>query len=404
MRWILLLVAVSITAVWVFSIPNEPMSDQGIYHISASRLADGLGYIDDSGNPTSYWAPGYIFYLAIFYLFFEPTLQVAFIANFIAYLALVAGVYKFASLAYSKRVGWMAAILTAFYPSLILYSTVIASEMLFSAFLVWTLVFIWLSFNKTHDKWGWFFLSGLSLGLTALIRPQALIFPVIVFAIGSARHARVWSSLWRFIGISLLTLLTCIPWGLRNQALLGEFVLVSANSGANLWIGNHEGSTGAYTSIDQILEDDNIRKLTLPERDKVLMKKALHYIYEHPGNFAWLAVKRSFITMRNESIAVVWNESGIRKRLGDNAIILLKLLTNISYFILLGVCLFYLYHHLRKWQFHSSDVIIFTTWFLLALPFLLFMGQDRFHLPLIPYMIIFAAKSYLTRLTAQKRI
>ncbi|MCB1112406.1 MAG: glycosyltransferase family 39 protein [Chlamydiales bacterium] len=397
MRWIALTIAVALCLVWVVTIPNEPVSDQGIYNTAAERLASGAGYTDDSGNPTAYWAPGYTFYIASFYYLFGSKVTVAFAANFISYLFLVAGVYTLSCLAYSRRVGAMAAILTALYPSFIFYTTIIASETLFSAMLIWVLVFGWLSFQKDRYKILWIVACGILLGLTALVRPQALLIPIALFAIGSAQHASIWSASWRFITVAILMVITCIPWGLRNQEQLGAFVLVSANSGANLWIGNHEGADGGYMHLDSAIANNNLENASLVERDKQLSRKALQFIKENPGQFARLMLQRIYITMKSESIAAVWNEEGIKQRFGQESVILFKIAANAAYFLLLVFFLYYLFFSLKKGTYHSSDALLWTMLILLSVPFLIFMGQDRFHLPLIPYLIIFVSKAYHTK-------
>jgi len=404
MRWLGIALALAVAAAWIAFIPNEPFSDQGIYNHRAVALAEGRGYIDDSGDPTAYWAPGYAFYLAFFYLLFAAEPQTAFIANLIAYLLLIAGLYRLGSLAYSPRTGLLAATLAALYPSFIFYNTVIASEILFSALAAWAMALCWEGFDREGKKRvPLLVLGGLLLGAAALVRPVALILPLALFAIGSARRAPFYASLWRFLLVSLLMIGACLPWGMRNQKELGSFVLVSANSGANLWIGNHKGAGGGYTHLDPILDREKLREMPLVERDRFLREKALKFIQKNPGEFFRLMGNRIAITFKSESIAAVWNKIGLEKRFGANGVFYFKILANLAYFTLLLFFLFYLYHSFKKRQFHRSDRFLFTMLFLLSLPFLIFIGQDRFHLPLIPYLMLFVSKSFLMRLPRHQR-
>ena len=51
---------------------------------------------------------------------------------------------------------------------------------------------------------------------------------------------------------------TIAPWSIRNNAVFGEFVLLSTNGGPNLWMGNNPDSTGFYmplpSSVDGLSE------------------------------------------------------------------------------------------------------------------------------------------------------
>jgi tetratricopeptide (TPR) repeat protein len=128
---------------------------------------------------------------------------------------------------------------------------------------------------------GWSILSGVLLGFFALTRPNALLlFPLLLLwswrverkrrdpnrgvegssaesdpplesleSLPSAPPSNVRSAL---LGLSLGLLLTVLPASLRNYLIAGDPVLITANAGVNLYIGNNPEADG-YTARIPIL-------------------------------------------------------------------------------------------------------------------------------------------------------
>jgi len=404
MKWIPLASAFIISLLWAMTIPNSPISDQIIYDYTARTLAEGKGYIDHSGNPTAFWAPGYSFYLAFFYKILGPSYFSGFIANLFSYAALVYGVYFLGSELYDYTTGVVAATFAALYPTFILYNTILASEILFSALVVWSFYFLWKSYSTANagTGWTWAIPAGVFLGMASLTRSQALILPIMAVVMGWIKKSS-WSKIaGRFLLASLLMVLVCLPWGIRNHTNFGKFVLVSANFGVNLWTGNHEGATGYYVDLDALPDDKKEMEGNVVERDEALKKKAFAFIVSHPMQFIWLSIKRFFLSLRSESIAVVWNQAGIEKAWGAQWLTPLKIATNVGwYFLLLGVTWGILLHfHARVM--HRPDWIPVTAIFFLSTAFVFFHIQDRYHLPLVPFMMLFFAHSIVEKNAVQE--
>jgi len=364
---------------WAISIPNLPFSDPQIYHQSATSLATGKGY------PYSSWAPGYAFYISGFYFLFIPDPKAAFIANFLAYVALVIGVYLLGKLLYSVHTARWAAALTALYPGWIFYTTILASELFFSALLVWSFWSIGQGFKKENSK-AWAILGGMLLGIAVLTRPQALIIPLALLLLIPVTHASIKRSVGTLCIVIISMIIVILPWTIRNYKVIGEPTIVSNNFGWNLWIGNHEGATGRYVDKDNVVEKEHLENLSNSEQDTALKEIAVQYIRQHPWQFMKLVVKRVYYTLRSESIGVTWNEPGIEERLGRQWIFPLKILENLGWYAILisfGVCLFF-----ASWR-ESSNALLLWTMILLSIPFILFQAQDRFHLPLVPFMVMY---------------
>jgi 4-amino-4-deoxy-L-arabinose transferase-like glycosyltransferase len=389
MRKYLIVAALLLALVWVLIIPNEPVHDQLVYNTYANNILSGKGIIDGEGQTTATWTPGYPVYLAAFYYVLGFSHSTAYIANILSYLLLIAGVYTFTSLVYNRHSALLAAALTAVYPSIIMYNTIFATETLFTALMIWSMVFGWLSFEPTRNKWGWMILCGIATALAAYSRPQALIFPLALFAVGYVKRIPFFATLGRIVFISLVMLLVVSPWSTRNYLKLNTLAIAS-NAGLNLWIGNNDDATGGYIPFPEGIDEDK----NLEQINRELGQQAWIWIQDNPGKFLLLAFEKLYITMRNESISAVWNHDGLEERFGTSSLIYFKILTNLGYFCLLLALVYYLflYGHNRKFDWKDSYLISMAL--LLIAPVLVYHGDDRFHLPMIPLFIIFVSKSY----------
>ncbi len=387
-----ILFAALIGILWILLISNEPVSDQLIYHNRATSLAKGLGYVSITGQPTAYWAPGYAFYLSFFYKLFSPSYPVAFFANLLCFLSLVAGITTLGTLLYGEKVGKLCGWITALYPSFLFYTTIIASELLFLTLTIWT--FYCLFYIRKASTWKWLFLFGILNGVTCLVRPVALVFPMMILVTAWFDSKPFLKTFMQFALVMSLTFMVCVPWGLRNQKELGKFILVSANFGPNFWMGNNENSDGSYQPISNL----KTGKLNLIERDQYYRTEALKYLRDNPWDLPRLVFLRLYVTLKSETIAVHWNRIGIEKSIGKNALLPFKFLTTSGYY---AVCLIVLLMCFAWYQnrlpISIEDKLLICTFIPLSIPFLLIVGQDRFHLTLIPFMILLAGKYLSTK-------
>ena len=190
--------------------------------------------------------------------------------------------------------------------------------------------------------------------------------------------------------VCAVVIATLLPWGLRTQQQFGTFQLISMNGGSNLWMGNHEGSDGGYVKVP-----DAIAQLPLPAREQLLRDRALSFVIEHPRKYAALCATRILSTLRSDTIFARWNETGIRARFGTGAVKYVKALCTLGYFAALGLLACSLF--LRRRSFSAADAVLITALAVLALPFVLIVGGNRYHVPLAPYVLVWAAAATQVR-------
>lgn len=183
--------AVLAGAVWVRlknieDFPMQPASDYKTYYEIAVLLqkgtiqTDGTGYCDYIAMfPHVY---GYSCFLSILFRIFGTKVSVAQNANVVLAVGAVFLTYRTARLAGGRLAGLTALVLSAFWPSQVLYCNQLASEFLFS-FLLMLGVYLFVLSIKTctaemkHPGFGVLLhvAIGIVLGVCAGVRPMALI-------------------------------------------------------------------------------------------------------------------------------------------------------------------------------------------------------------------------------------
>ncbi len=201
----------------------HPVLDAETYYQAALALATGQGYPD-----AVFWQPpGYPYFLALVYAvagpgFLIPRLVQAATGAASALLTCWIGTRSF-----GPRVGLGAGLGTAAYGTLLYFDGELLTPSLAIAL---QLVAVVLAVKARSDPspLGWL-AAGLFGGLTALVNAPALVLIPVMAAFARRRAA------WVLLGAAL----ALAPATLRNWTQGGELVLISSNSGINLYLGNN---------------------------------------------------------------------------------------------------------------------------------------------------------------------
>ena len=312
---LLFVVALVPRAIVALAWSGEPVWDGHYYDFGARRIAEGLGYSDDRAvagtlvwHPWCHYPVGYSGFLALFYRALGAHQEVAAVANSLTGAALAVVTWALAGHALSRWRARMAGLLVALHPGLILYAALVMTEPL-AALL--TLVAFWLAVRDARPSRG-LVLGALTLGVAALVRPQALLcapFLALVVAVGRERGEPA-TSLWErwrpravaAVGALAIALLPVLPWTARNCRVMDGCALVSTNAGWNLAIGAFPRATGRFETLRA---SDGCRDVTgQVEQDRCWLHYGLGEIAARP--WRWLAlvpVKLGF-TFDHESFAV----------------------------------------------------------------------------------------------------
>ena len=372
-----------------------PLSDPQYYHATAQNIAEGRGYsvtVDqrgfvagDGSEGTAFWAPGYPFALAPLYKLFGSSPGVAKVFNAIAGALTVLPVFYLGRRLRGDDAGLLAGGLFAVAPALVFWTASLFSEPLFTLGIASTLaVAAWAGDRRSI---GTYFLTGIVLAATAFVRSQGLLMvvPVLVLLVRDAG----WRSLPRVVvPLAAGAALLIVPWMFRNEAVMGRPYLINDNLGYNLRLAHAPYSKG--TSVPPQDLWDERPGISFKEReiffDDEGRSRALTYAREHPGRELELAVRRVGYLLRSDAEAsVLWSESlGVTPISGSGLFVLLG---DAFYYplLLLALASLLVLPRSRTWL---------ALWSALAMwvgLHLVFAGEPRYHVPIMPVLAILAA-------------
>lgn len=378
-------IALALRLLWALVIPVMPLSDSMAYLVFAKSLVAGNGYAWADGTLTAHWPPGTSFlYAALFSLFGESFKPVV-VLNLVAGIAVVYLGFRLARLFYGRQVGLLAGAMLAVWPLLIQFTSILASEILF---MVPVLLAMLVVFETSKPKPAHFVIFGVLVAIASYIRPTAIPLLVILPVLHLLRGASL-RQLAGWIGVGgLVCWLAIWPWSERNSDLFGQPVGISTNFGTNLWMGNNSQSQGTYQLPEQYSHITNEKV-----RDDQMRADAISFIKEHPEKFFILGAKRMINTFDRETIGVAWNLEGIQRSFPDApwVVVALKLVSTGYWYLMLlasiaGACLLL---KQERWQILGNPIVVVALFFA-AVPAIM-VGQDRYHVPLIPMVACCAA-------------
>jgi hypothetical protein len=373
--------ALLLRLIWAACVPAEPVSDGVLYDAFAQSIAAGHGYAFPDGTMTEYWPVGTSAIYSLIYRAFGTGPWVIPVFQALLGTYIVGLTWRIARQALGPTVAAVAAWLTAAWPLLIEFTTVFASELLFIA-LVLTALNIWISrhlpFALRMILWGATIAAATYVRPTAL--PMLFIFPAIQWTADRDWRAFIMGSVLAALTASLLF----APWAYRSVALFDRFVLVSANGGVNLWMGNNPESTGGYMALPD-------RKfLNEVDRDHYYGREAVDFILSHPVEYAKLSLKRAVTTYGRETIGIVWNDKGLSSKYSYTSLLTLKRISSAYWWGLIIVGFAGITLVIRRRLAWPLWPPLAAFAYLAAFP-ILTVGMDRYHVPIDPMLAIFAA-------------
>jgi len=235
--------------------PTLPLGDGLDYHLSALRLADGLGYtaaLGDVGAESAHHPPGWVTVLAAVTELGGRSVR----AHQVTGLVIGLGVIVVAALVgrryAGRRVGVVAALLAAVYPGFWVLDVQILSEplgLLLAGLLMLVLADLWERPTPARAL-----LAGGLLGALALIRSEQLALLVIVLApvLLLNRRAVFWRRLAWTGAATLAALVVISPWTIHNLGRFEEPVVLSTNFGSTLLVGNCPPATYSGEALGSV--------------------------------------------------------------------------------------------------------------------------------------------------------
>jgi 4-amino-4-deoxy-L-arabinose transferase-like glycosyltransferase len=398
----ILLLAAAIRAVWVICVARQPLGthDPAFYISAAEQLSQGKGYHYFDQGTTAYFPPGFPYLLGgLFWIVRHTPIpddlpDVASALNGVLGTVMVGLVYLLGRRLVGVGVGLTAAALIAVWPNLVFHSGGILSEPLFIDLLLTALlVLLWEPWDHGRVATRRLVGFGAVLGLAALTRPPGLMLIPALFAAGwlggaGPRRALVQAAIAFGVALAVIS-----PWTVRNAISMHSPILVSTNVGDDLCYGHNPDATGAYL-VTGFCEPPElpIRRETELRHYKWNTKEAWTYATHHPRReveLLGLRARWGFGDGDNEGLLVV--ESYKDDRFIDRGLRrTLFVIANTWYYACAALALFGLYAFVRRRDDTRLLMMLFAMLGLILVP-LMFIGEPRYHLPVLPFVALLAA-------------
>lgn len=402
--WVMLAVvlAVALSLRLVFFFLNKsnnpvfyyPIMDALYHHEWAQQILSGTYHADD----VYFRGPLYPYLLAFLYKISGSSIGFAVLFQHILGTFTSGLIYLLARELFSRRVALLAGLLAGLYWPFVYFEgdLLIVTTILFLN----TLAFLLFFASVRKNNLPLLITSGIVLGLSSIARPSVLIvLPALPLALYLTRRPRSrgglgWMGRTAVIFASILVVVA--PVMIRNWVVGRSIVPIAASGGVNFYIGNNpfsDGSTaivpgtradwwGGYYDAIAIAERDEGRKLKLAEVSDYFFRRGAAWIEAHPGDamshfgkklrIFWSGPERA----NNKFLYFFWALAGMKY-------VPLPGFWLIAPFALLGGVL--QWHRRRK----LSLLYLFIALYMIGV--VAFFVNARFRLPVVPFLIIFAA-------------
>jgi 4-amino-4-deoxy-L-arabinose transferase-like glycosyltransferase len=385
---------------WFADLPPN-IWDERDYNVLAINLVEHGEFAFTPGRLTSLRPPLYPAVVAgTYWLFGLENYQAVRLLQIGLSLVNVALLYALGTALGSRRFATWLAALFCFYPSLLIFDGLLLTETLFTLLLCGACYCVVLFYQR--DRLGYLVGAGLLLGLAALTRSVVWLSVPFLAALLVLTCKVSWSRrLLAAAAVCLAFAVTLAPWSIRNSRLERTFVAVDSMGGRNFMMGNYR-YTPLYRSWDAIsIEGEESwyhevaeaypaeARDTQGKVDKLALRQGLQFIRAN----AWLTVQRDVIKffdfwgLERELVSGAGN--GFFGRLPRAAVLLLALIIFSSFggamFLgIYGAMLAPLADRRIQWLF------LLVIAYVCGMHTLVF-GHSRYHLPLMPLVLVFAA-------------
>lgn len=292
----------------------------------------------------------------------------------------------------------VAAIALAVYPNLIFHSGAILGETLYIA------LFLAFAVAVLGEQWPEdltlrrALASGILLGMAVMVRPISLaVVPVVIMAwwLSTRQRSSGASTLLRPAAALLVGVAVCmVPWSVRNLIRMDTFVLLSTNTGDNLCIGHSPNATGAFSADPWCATDHRFLDGPPAEvgADREKTRRAIDAISADPTREFWLTWRRFwFMWVRDgdhDGLLAVQSYR-LDPFLGADREASLARIADVAYWTVAAAGLAGSAALLRRRR--PEDLFWVGSAVMTALVPLLFFGDSRFKVPVVPLLIVAAA-------------
>jgi 4-amino-4-deoxy-L-arabinose transferase-like glycosyltransferase len=389
---------------------GQPLNieDERDYNALAVNLVEHGEYAFTPGRPDSLRPPLYPALVAgVYRLFGLENYQAVRLLQAALSLGLVVLMYRVGSAVYAPRVGLWLAGLCCFYPTLLGFNNLLLTEVLFT-FLLCAFCALLIGALR-RGSLAWLAGAGVVLGLAALTRSVLWLFPPVLavfllLAFGGGWRRRLLAA----VTVVAAFTLPVGPWAVRNTRLQKTFTVIDVMGGRNFMMGNYRYTPlyRSWAAIEIEGEESWIHEVvttypappegrTQGQIDKLAMRQALRFVLANPGLTARRDLVKFFDFWGLERELAAGADRGLFGPVPRPLVLLLTAAICASYVLALFAGVFgAVLAPPGDRRVHLFLLLLVA--FVCGLHTLAF-GHSRYHLPLMPLVLLYAASAVVHR-------
>ncbi len=394
-RWAmgLFLLALGLRLAWVLLVPSVPVSDFREYLDLASRLHQTGRFAAGNGAPTAFRPPGHPVLLAVLQAGFGGSIVPAKVANALLGSLTCLLAWRLAATSLPEGPARLAGLIVALFPSQVGYSSLIASEVPFTTLQMAGLVLAAESARRCRTSGALRLAAGAGLALSAaaMIRPTAALLPGAL-AVAIAARAGVRRGIPVLLSLCVAFAPLPIAWGLRNARVLGSFEPFSTNGGVNFHFGNNAITNGTGLELLDPGVDPTSGIVDEVRRNREGWRLGAAYWRGHTASAVGLALRKVAWLLATDGVWTRWAMISADPQPPPAARSLVLAASSAAWYALLAAAGIELL--LLRWRSAArrsaepfGEMMLLCTVVTAAA----FIGQERYHVPMVPSMAVAAA-------------
>jgi len=366
-------------------ITPEPISDSKFYINQANLLFETRSYVSSQGNLTAFWPVGLPAYLTFLRSISTHFLLIAKYINILISTGLIIICYFVFRNYLSVFALNVFLVVFTFFPNNFFSSNVILTDYPFTFFL-WGSILAMIVLQKKPSIW-LAVLIGILCAVASYLRSTGILLPFLcggILFLKKCPGRRVYGLI--IISVFLLILL---PWSIRNFNLFHSVVPVSTNGGYIFLMGNHTNSSGGVNfNFEYDMSNPNEA-----EESRKAYSEAFNDIIINPVEFLIRIPEKILQTYYRGDSSITWGFKLVNEAIPPLLISLIFYITNLSFYLIILLNILVIFLLRKKIKFKKYvELILISIYILLII--VIFVGSERYHIPLIPIHIFLVAKYF----------
>ena len=310
-------ISVLLRALWMINVDTALFSDFTGYFHYASEIAKGYPRTDQALYDIFPFTVGYPVVISFWYMVFGASLVAGKVFNLLCSVIILLLIYFTAEAALNRSVARISALVFAFWPTQVMYSSVMATEHIFGVFYMLSIFLIFLIGNNLFEMkvYLYSFTLGITTTATQFIRPiSILLFPAIFMYIYIFADEGI--SLKSLVHKTKIFIMICITYILTMfllTAVVFHFTgvdLSNSSPGYNLLMGTNVKYRGVWNPEDaKIIQEFSYDAEKI---QKEALRRSLNRIESNPAEFLKFALTKKIPAMwENEGYGYYWSTQRI---------------------------------------------------------------------------------------------